>query len=197
MARGLIQALGLRDVTLVGHSYGGHTALHLAAQNPAGIHALVIVGSRLYPPVDIDPLYKFLAVPVLGRGLAAALTPVMGSARVEEGVTLNFAPHPVPPGFVASRTPIWTRPTVTAALSEERATFEASMAQLEPLYKKISLPITLVYGEQDKTVTSAARLARELPHAKLITLPQTGHYVQYARPDELVAAIMETVARRE
>jgi pimeloyl-ACP methyl ester carboxylesterase len=59
------------------------------------------------------------------------------------------------------------------------------------------VPITLVYGEQDKTVASAERLARERPHAELIVLPQTGHYVQYARPDELVAAIVETVAKRK
>jgi pimeloyl-ACP methyl ester carboxylesterase len=50
----------------------------------------------------------------------------------------------------------------------------------------------IVCGEEDKNHEDALRLGREIPGARLVTLPRTGHYVQYARPDELAAIIEET-----
>src|SRR5688500_1422519 len=42
---GVIRALGLRDVTLVGHSYGGVTGLHLATGNPEEVRSYVLVSA--------------------------------------------------------------------------------------------------------------------------------------------------------
>ena len=67
---GLIHALGLRDVLVVGHSYGGATALGMAVAAPPELRALVVVGSRVYPPVPVEPAVRALAVPHLGPGLA-------------------------------------------------------------------------------------------------------------------------------
>ena len=53
-------------------------------------------------------------------------------------------------------------------------------------------PVVIVCGEEDKNHEDALRLGREIPGARLVTLPRTGHYVQYARPDELAAIIEET-----
>ena len=50
----LIRALGLREVVVVGHSYGGATALRLGTSNPPEVRALVVVGSRAYPPVVVS-----------------------------------------------------------------------------------------------------------------------------------------------
>src|SRR5204862_1605142 len=64
VALGLIDALGLKDVIVVGHSYGGGTALAMAIRNPASVKAFVIVDAAAYRMRDPEPLYRLLALPV-------------------------------------------------------------------------------------------------------------------------------------
>lgn len=197
VVKGLIRVLGLRDVILVGHSYGGITALVLAIEHAAEVRKFVVVGSRAYPPVNVDPLYRVLALPVLGRGLAAVLAPFVGPSRIAAGVRENFGPNQsaMPADFVAQRSPVWMRPTVTAALSEERVTLQRALEAMGPRYREITAPIVIVCGQQDvRNHEDALRLAREIPGARLVVLPDTGHYVQYARPDALIGLIEEAAA---
>ncbi len=196
VALGLIRGLGLRDVVFVGHSYGGSTALALALRDPGEVRSYIVVGSRTYGPVAVSALYRVLAVPFFGRGLAAALAPWIGPGRMEAGVRESFGPNAgaMPADFVVRRAPIWMSPTVSAALSEERTTLPAALEAMSPHYREIRKPVLVVCGEQDGNHPDAVRLAREIPGAHLASLPQTGHYVQYARPDELIGVIEQAAA---
>jgi len=191
---GLIRALGLRDVVFVGHSFAGAVALDLAIRNAPEVRSFVLVGARAYPPSPVEPLYRAVTLPVVGRGLAAALVPLMGRARVEAGVRSAFGPNgdAMPSDFLARREPIWMRPAVVEALLEERVRLEGALAAMAPHYGEIRKPVVIVCGEEDKNHDDALRLGREIPGARLVTFPRTGHYVQYARPDELAAIIEET-----
>jgi pimeloyl-ACP methyl ester carboxylesterase len=189
----LVHALGLHDVVYVGHSFGGAVGLHLAVSNPDEVRRFVLVGSKSYPPVAVEPLYRVLASSVVGRGLGTVLAPLVGPARIEAGVRASFGPNAdaIPSDFVARRVPLWTRPAVVAALAEERAGFEASLAAQAPHYGEIRKGVVIVCGEQDRNHDEAARLAREIPGARLVMLPDTGHYVAFARPDALAAIVAE------
>jgi pimeloyl-ACP methyl ester carboxylesterase len=194
----LVRGLGLRDVVLLGHSYGGITGLALAVLNPPEIRAFVLVGARGYVPVNVEPLYRLLSVPMLGTGVATALAPWIGPARIEAGIRQSFGPNVdlIPPGFVAARARLWTRPTVAVTLSDERVTLAAALEALRPAYPRIRKPVFLVCGEEDvRNHEDATRLAREIPGAKLVSLKETGHYVQFARPDDLVRVVEEAAAR--
>jgi pimeloyl-ACP methyl ester carboxylesterase len=197
LALGVIRALGLRDVVFVGHSYGGATALALALREPPEVRAFVVVGTRAYGPISVDPLFRVLALPVLGKGVAAALAPLTGPGRVEAGVRGAFGPNAdaIPADFVARRTLLWTRPTVAVTLSQERTTLSESLAAQSPRYPTIRKPLVVVCGEQDTNVEDSRRLAREVPGARLVLLPNTGHYVQYARPEVVVAAVEDAAGR--
>ena len=198
VARGLIQALGLRDVLYVGHSYGGITGLQLATSEAPEIAAYVLVGARAYPPVNVDPLFRVLDVPLLGTGFAALVAPFIGLERVDRGVRLSFGPNValMPEGFVAPRAAMWSRPTTATALAEERTTLAAALEDMRPRYKSIRRPVTIVCGDSDQPNTGQApRLAAEVAGARLVMLADTGHYVQFARPDALAAVIEETARR--
>lgn len=190
----LVRALSLEDVVVVGHSYGGMAALALATRNPREVRAFVIVASRAYSPVHVDPLFRLLAVPNLGAGFAAVVAPWIGPGQIEAGIRASFGPNValLPAGLVAERIRIWNRPTVTTTLSQERVTLGAALDEMAPHYPEIHKPVFLVYGEQDaRNHRDAERLAREIPGARLTSLPNTGHYVQYARPDELARVIAQ------
>ncbi len=195
----LIRALGLEDVVVVGHSYGGMTGLALATRNPRDVRSFVVVGSRGHGPVSVAPLYRLLAVPMVGAGIAAAVGPWIGPAQIEAGIRSSFGPNgdAIPPGFVAERIRMWNRPTVSAVLSAERVALGAALERLSVHYPEIRKPVFLVYGEQDaRNYADAQRLSREIPGARLVSLPGTGHYVQFARPDELCRVIEEAAAAR-
>jgi pimeloyl-ACP methyl ester carboxylesterase len=195
----IIRALGLEDVVLVGHSYGGLTGLALATRNPKEVRAFVIVGSRAYGPASVAPLYRLLSVPFFGAGIAATVGPWIGPGQIEAGIRTSFGPNGdrIPPDFVAERTRIWNRPSVSVVLAEERVTLEAALGRMAPHYAEIRKPVYLVYGEQDeRNYRDAQRLGRDIPGSRLVSLPGTGHYVQFARPDELSRVIEEAAAAR-
>jgi pimeloyl-ACP methyl ester carboxylesterase len=108
----------------------------------------------------------------------------------------SFGPNQdaIPADFVARRQVIWMRPTVIAALSEERVEFARTLAAQAPHYGEIRKPVVIVCGEQDKNHGDSLRLEREVPGARLVTLPNTGHYVQFARPN-ILATIIEEAAK--
>ena len=198
LALGLVHALGLRDVTVAGHSYGGATALGMAASGAPEVRALVVVGSKAYPPVRVERIYRALAVPYLGPGLAVLLGPFMGRARVERGVRASFGPNAalIPAGFVERRAPLWSRPTIVSALSQERTTLQDELTALSGRYREIRRPVWIVCGDADANFADAQRLARDVPGARLVALEGTGHYVQFARPEALEAAILEAAGAR-
>lgn len=192
VARGLIAVLGLRDVVFVGHSYGGATALRLAVENPPEVSAFVLVGARGYDDINVEPIYRLIAIPWLGTGFARVTGALIAPRIIREGIASSFDPNAaaMPEGFVEQRVGLWSQPTVAVAAALERVGLGTSLAEIAPRYPGIAKPVFIVVGDHDaKPLVSAARLAHEIPGARLVSLPNTGHYVQYARPGELLRVI--------
>jgi len=58
------------------------------------------------------------------------------------------------------------------------------MAEQAPRYATLSVPITIIAGDADKTVSThihSQPLARTAQNTKLIVLNGVGHMIQYAR----------------
>lgn len=196
VAHGLIAALGLRNVVFVGHSYGGATALRLAVDDPPEIAAYVLVGARAYGKVNVDPIYRLVALPWLGVGFARASSALIAPGVIRSGIAQSIAPNDamLPAGFVEQRVALWSQPKVAVAAALERVSLESGLAELAARYHSIAKPVFIVVGDQDAVPLAAAeRLARDIAGAHLAVLPQTGHYVQYARPAELVQVIETAV----
>ncbi len=188
----LIDALHLKDVLIVGHSYGGNTALNVAIRNPPNVHGYVVVGTRAYDARPVDAIYRLIATPLFGRGFAVVTSGLVGPARVADGIRASFGPNAdaIPPDFIAARTRLWTRPEIATTLAQERVTLAAGLEAMAPRYAGIEKRVDLVYGRDDPSAVQAeTRLAKEIPRAHLLVLDGTGHYVQFARPDALLAVI--------
>jgi pimeloyl-ACP methyl ester carboxylesterase len=196
VAHGLIAALGLRNVVFVGHSYGGATALRLAVDNPPEIAAYVLVGARAYGKINVDPIYRLVALPWLGIGFARASGALIAPGVIRSGIAQSIAPNGamLPAGFVEQRVALWSQPKVAVAAALERVGLERGLAELAARYHAISKPVFIVVGDQVAVPLAAAeRLARDIPGARQTVLPETGHYVQYARPAELIQVIEAAV----
>ena len=191
VALALIESLKLEHVVVVGHSYGGTTALAMAARSPAEVDAVVVLDSAIYTPArEPDVTLRLLTVPVFGMGFGALAGPFIAPARIRKGLVEQFAGRKPPEDFIALRTRMWSTPKVTHAIAVETLDAAENLRRLSPKYPSIRRPVfILAEADSEFRRTNAERLHADVPGATLELLPGTGHLVQFEKTDDVVRAI--------
>lgn len=112
-------------------------------------------------------------------------------------VKRNFAPLPVPDHFKGFPSGLALRPSQIRAAAEETAIMNSAAAALQDRYRELHRPVTIMAGTQDRIVDHrrhAVRLSEELAHSALRLVPNTGHVIHYAVPEQVIEAIGGTAA---
>ena len=201
---GLIDALKLGPVTLLGHSYGGGPAAEAAMLQPDHVRHLILVdaaiGLREHPaPAESGGI----AAGLFGiRPLRTALIATVGTQPLFSEFWLRK--------FVArkevvtpSRAAIYRQPFVldgfTASLGDWAVQFAgehgASLSEKPEGFRKLSVPLTLVWGQEDTiTPLSQAQALQQLAAGSgLVVLPGVGHIPQIEDPglfNQRMAAVL-------
>jgi pimeloyl-ACP methyl ester carboxylesterase len=193
-ASALIAALGLAPVVVVGHSYGGPTALSLSLRHPEQVRSVVVVDSTLYRPSRAPgALYRLLAPPGFGTGLARLVASSIAPRRIRDGLAKVYPD--APPGFVERRLAIWSQPRVAVTVARENLSMAASLAALSRRYRELARPLYIVSQQADPAHREEAiRLHEEVPGSELLLLSDTGHYIQFQTTAELAAVIERAAA---
>jgi pimeloyl-ACP methyl ester carboxylesterase len=190
-ASALIEALKLTHLVVVGHSYGGATALNMATRSAPNVDAYVIVDSASYQPSRApDPIYHLLAIPGLGMGFASMLSASIAPSKIRAGLQRVFRDRAPPEAFVDLRARIWSSPKVShAAAIETLGAAEALEAQ-SARYPSIQKPVHILAEADDKfRIREAEHLYRDISGSSLELLADSGHYLQFEKPAEVVAAV--------
>ena len=188
VALALVDALDLRDVVVVGHSYGGTTALAIALRNSPTVKKIVVLDSAAYRPQDSPSgLYRMLAVPGFGTGFARLIGPNLAPKKIREGLSAQFPGSPPPADFVEKRVAIWNQPKVTTAVAHEALSATPEMAAMSPRYKDIACP-TFIASAADNPFRreTSERLQRDIPGCELLLLGDTGHYIHVEKAGEVI-----------
>lgn len=187
-------ALGITAPVLMGHSYGGSVALAWALQDAPP--AMMLIAAPALPwPGRLDPWYR-ITNSWLGRALATVLAAAfVPPAYVQRATTRVFAPQSPPAGYVK---------TFGALLTLRRATLGANTAQVNALlgdisaqmarYSTLDMPIALIHGDSDTIVPlpiHAAKLAPQLPRARLTVLQGAGHMPHHAHLDVILVELAQ------
>ncbi|TAL31136.1 MAG: alpha/beta hydrolase [Spirochaetes bacterium] len=192
-ARGVINGMGLKNVIVVGHSYGGGIALALASLDPAGIKAFISIAGVCRAIDGVDPVFYLNRIPILGRGFAALAARLLGKGMVEEGFGDAFYPNGslMTADFLVKRMTVFLQTKVIVTTSQEETRFSESVEELARSYKYIMKPVTVIHGESDRLVPfeDSVWLQKTVPPVKLIPLKNTGHMVQYAHPEIVIGAV--------
>ncbi len=159
-------------VVVVGHSFGGRVAVHLAARRPEAVAGLVLAG---VPLVRLSGTRPRVAPGYRAVRLARRL-------RLISEATLERARHRYGSADYRAATGVM-REVLVRVVGES---YEEQLAAL-------ACPVHLVWGAADWLVPPAvAERARDLLAAGTLTLlPVVGHDVPAEAPEALAAAIRE------
>jgi pimeloyl-ACP methyl ester carboxylesterase len=168
----LLDDLGLRHVTLVGHSSGGYVATALAEQRPdlAGSLALISTG----PSLDALLPQPFILRALLAPPLGPLLWPRRSDAMIRKGISAMTArPVDIPGDAVADLRSI-TYGAFRKVL-RRNAAYVAERSVPERL-ADLDVPVLVIFGAADpRYEPSSAHHYDAVPNARVEMLPGVGH----------------------
>jgi proline iminopeptidase len=175
-------ALGVQQVTLLGHSFGATIVLNYALRHPANVKRLILVSAAAAvenPNEGEKRILKELS-PVEMRAYKS-IEGGKGAANPCERVRLRYSvlyPH-----YFYKLSPYeFDRGVYTVyfdALSKKQAlTSDESGLDLGARLGEIKAPTLVVAGRHDLETTPAqsSELANGLPHSRLVMLEHSGHF---------------------
>lgn len=194
MVADLIEALELRDVTLVGNDTGGAICQIVVAEHPERIGGLVLTNCDAYEaffPLLLSPFHHaarffgtrfvdLLALVLRARVAQRALLKTVATRRMDEATLDAYA------------TPLIRDAGVRRDLARflgsvsNRYTLEA--ARRFPDFRR---PVLIVWGEDDLffSLRLAGRLQRDFPDARLELVDRSRAFVPEDRPERLAELI--------
>jgi pimeloyl-ACP methyl ester carboxylesterase len=195
-----LDKLGIDRAILVGHSWAGALMPAMALEHPRRVAGIVMLSPVAYPwPGGVGTFNKIVTVPVIGPLLAYTITLPLGSFLVDSGTRYVFAPQTMPDGYVdAAAVRMVLRPRVFLDNAWDLTTLKAEMVKQSPNYPSIKVPVTIVTGDADKTVSTdihSRPFAAAVPQTKLVVLPNGGHMPQVYAADVVVAEIEAMAAK--
>lgn len=183
-------------IILVGHSWSGTMTLSYALQFPNDVEGLVVLGGAMYkegyPAENGDILSQIVTTPILGNVIMNTLlaTP-LGRSMGRATTKATFSPEVPPVDYEEKLLALWGRPTQFKANREDTLAFPITSKQISPCYPEIKTPAVIVVGEDDPfgTIQMAERLHMDLPHSKMVRLPNVGHMIPENHPHKVLEAI--------
>lgn len=161
VVRGFMDALRIQEADMIGISMGGWVALKIAADHPRRVRRLVLVSSAglefpttlretSFSPANLDELRASLALQT------------DNAARIPTFVLRDFLRR--------SKQKAWVVRRSMASMLTLRDVLDGRL-------QRVRMPVLLVWGTADRIVpfSLAAKMQREMPHARLVALPGCGH----------------------
>ncbi len=195
-----LDALDLKDVTIVANDTGGAITQILMTRHPERIGGVVLAScdafERFFPPA-----FAFLPVMAKVPGTMAALTQLV-RPRLLQRLPMTFgwvSKRPVPPETVAS----YLGPSRhNRAIRKDLARFlrtvnkRHTLAAAEKLHT-FDKPVLLAWASEEKLfpLSLAERLAEKLPKASIVEIGDSYTFIPEDKPAELAEHVTRFVAR--
>jgi pimeloyl-ACP methyl ester carboxylesterase len=191
MVVAMMDAKNIERAVLVGNSAGGTIAMLAALRHSERVQALVLVDAAIYQSGGASDWMRPLFQTPQMRRIGPLL---MRSIQNWGNDFLRSAWHD--PGKITPE--IWSgyRKPLQAE-NWDRALWELYLASRSPglsnRLTEIKTPALVITGDDDRIVPTenSIRLARELPNAKLVVIPNCGHVPHEECPAEFLQAVAE------
>lgn len=171
-----VDEYGLDDFALVGHSFGGETALHYMTEQDGRAGLLTLVGPGAYAPTDADLERAYEKIREMGT-LSS-----LGLMSLEDSMTLMYYDTAaMPAGFMQSLADL-------GRYDKNQGAYQSLEEASEENYQEVSgadtiaVPTLILCGAEDLIVhvdSICRRLSREIPGSELIVYPKVGHMIPH------------------
>ena len=185
----LVTGLGVKGITLVGHSMGGKTAMLFAQRYSDLLKHLVVVdmGPREYPASKQAHIVE------------ALLTSHPGSKRTRQEVEQHLARFVKEPGVVQflMKSLYWAEPERLAwrfnvpVLARDMPNILAAIG-----HERVKVPTLFVRGGQSDYIQreDVPAIREQFPNSRIETVEYAGHWVHAQAPEEVMTMIREVAA---
>lgn len=180
-----------RKVSIIGNSFGGAIAMHVAKRRPDLINKLVLMGSMGMEHSIADGLDKVWGyTPSLEnmRELIKIFAFDQGMADNDDLVEMRYHSS-IQEGFQESFSAMFPAP---------RQRHVDAMALSKEDLQQIAVPVLIIHGREDRVIPleeTSFKLVRAIPDAQLVVFPRCGHWVQIEKTNEFTATVTEFLLR--
>lgn len=193
--KGLLDALNLTRVALLGLSMGGPITAAFIDRYPQRVGKYVLIGPAGAKPIAPSWMLAALKMPALGE-LAFGLS---GSENLVKSLASDFFDPQLVEQFQEKyRVQMQFKGFMRAILSTLRhgmlGLFLEVYRRVDQLHDKTAL---IFWGRQDRTVPfeHSVELTRAMPHAELKVIENCGHIPHYESPAEVNSALLDFLSR--
>jgi proline iminopeptidase len=192
------RSLGITQPAVLGHSFGGFVALHLALRHPAVVGQLILVDTA----ASSDDMGDAMTVIEERHGAAArAAAEQVFSGQISEATMGDFQRY-VLPAYVwdSAKLPILAetmgRMIVNPELMASYFADPSSGFDLRSRLGEIHAPALVVVGDYDWLLPPAASqaIASGIPEAELVIIPEAGHLPFVEQTELFLAAVRRFIA---
>jgi pimeloyl-ACP methyl ester carboxylesterase len=193
---GLRDALGIARADLVTHDIGGAIGQRIAVLHPERLRRLLLIDTVSYDSWPSETwreiirtrLESYAAMPAeeFEQMLARQLAMTVADPSRMRGDELDafLAPH---------RTALGRASFFEHQVRHYDATYTE---ELTGRLGEIAVPVRILWGEQDRwqPTSYARRLAADIPHAELVVVPGTGHFLMEDDPARVTHEVLDFLA---
>ena len=190
----LIEDKDLRNLTLVGHSFGGGVALLLALEAnqrlDGRITRLVLLNSIAYPQ-NIPVFFRLLDVPLVSQ-IGVRMVPPSVQTRLALQIAYFDDSKIDPEEVELYAAPLKTAAGKHAIIYSARQIVPEDIAELSERYKTMELPTLILWCDHDRIVPLEVgiKLRRTLPNSTLRLVEDCGHMPQEEQPASTLSLIL-------
>ena len=197
LLHGFMDALGIKKAILIGNSAGGGVAVAFALEYPERVESLILVdpgvGGGYRPqfpawgmPLMWTPQMRHLG-PLMMRGYQESLPNTIQREWYDQSKLTGEIKQKY---LDLLKIKNWDR-----AFYE--LTFAPAYPELRPLLPKLTMPVLIIAGAEDRLIRSSyfEALSQEIP-APLVFLPGCGHVPQEECPDIFMAAVAKFLEKK-
>lgn len=198
IVRDLVRHLGLRNLTLMGHDWGGPIGLRVACDELTRIRALVM-GNTWFRPIDAWQIKAF--------GYLMSMAPVQSQILDKNLLVERIMPlglkHPLPPEVMHHYREAMPTPRSRMGAAELAAQLLGASGWLAELARDVedelaNVPLLLTWGLHDLMLTRRfMERFRETFRLTRVVRLDAKHFIQEDAPKEIATAIESFVASDE
>jgi pimeloyl-ACP methyl ester carboxylesterase len=186
---GLLDDLGVRDATVVGHDFGAPVGTLLAAARPDLVSALALLSGNAFPDTPIPFPLSLTNVPIVG-GLFSRL--LFSRPSLAFMLRQGTGPGSTPPDVGMYLGDLRQRRTIAAIFSGALTGLEEMYTPVAAALDTIDVPVLVGWGDRDPffPVAQGERTAT-VANGRLCLFEGAGHFLPHERPTEVAREVAD------